>query len=142
MFFAKLRLTKLKFDCSFIFTKFPKSILKFSNANHKDKFHPTQKLVPLLEYLIKTYTKENETVLEISTKYFTLQYQKEKPFNGTMFAPDAFLKVSLNKSDKAWYYSHDEARNFKGFVDKLILYATNLGFKYVGEDACNGKRGC
>ena len=63
--------------------------------------------------------KENETVLEISTKYFTLQYQKEKPFNGTMFAQDAFLKVSLNKSDKAWYYSHDEARNFKGFVDKL-----------------------
>ena len=37
--------------------------------------------------------KENETVLEISTKYFTLQYQKEKPFNGTMFAQDAFLKV-------------------------------------------------
>ena len=63
--------------------------------------------------------KENETVLEISTKYFTLQYQKEKPFNGTMFAQDAFLKVSLNKSDKAWYYSHDEARNFKGFIDKL-----------------------
>jgi site-specific DNA-methyltransferase (adenine-specific) len=44
--------------------KFPKSILKFSNANHKDKFHPTQKPVPLLEYLIKTYTNEGETVLD------------------------------------------------------------------------------
>lgn len=46
--------------------KFPKSILKFSNANHKDKFHPTQKPVPLLEYLIKTYTKENEWVLDFT----------------------------------------------------------------------------
>lgn len=46
--------------------KFPKSILKFSNANHKDKFHPTQKPVPLLEYLIKTYTQENEVVLDFT----------------------------------------------------------------------------
>ena len=27
-------------------------------------FHPTQKPVPLLEYLIKTYTNEGETVLD------------------------------------------------------------------------------
>lgn len=27
-------------------------------------FHPTQKPVPLLEYLIKTYTNESETVLD------------------------------------------------------------------------------
>lgn len=30
----------------------------------KSKFHPTQKPVPLLEYLIKTYTNEGETVLD------------------------------------------------------------------------------
>lgn len=30
----------------------------------KDKVHPTQKPVTLLEYLIKTYTNENETVLD------------------------------------------------------------------------------
>ena len=28
--------------------------------------HPTQKPVPLLEYLIKTYTKEGETVLDFT----------------------------------------------------------------------------
>ena len=32
--------------------------------NRKGKVHPTQKPVALLEYLIKTYTNENETVLD------------------------------------------------------------------------------
>ena len=44
--------------------RYPLSILdKFP----KDKiFHPTQKPVALLEYLIKTYTNENETVLDFT----------------------------------------------------------------------------
>jgi site-specific DNA-methyltransferase (adenine-specific) len=44
--------------------KYPKSILTYSNANKKGNFHPTQKPVALLEYLIKTYTLEGETVLD------------------------------------------------------------------------------
>lgn len=44
--------------------KYPKSILKISNANRKDKIHPTQKPVELCEWLIKTYTNEGETVLD------------------------------------------------------------------------------
>ena len=44
--------------------KYPKSILEFSNANQKEKLHPTQKPVALLEYLIKTYTNENDVVLD------------------------------------------------------------------------------
>ena len=46
--------------------KYPKTILTFSNASQKGKLHPTQKPVPLLEYLIKTYTDENETVLDFT----------------------------------------------------------------------------
>ena len=42
---------------------YPKSIIEVSNASQKDKLHPTQKPVALLEYLIKTYTLEGETVL-------------------------------------------------------------------------------
>ena len=41
---------------------YPKSIIKFNNRE-KD-YHPTQKPVSLLEYLIKTYTKEGDTVLD------------------------------------------------------------------------------
>ena len=41
--------------------KYPTSIKKFK----RDKgLHPTQKPVSLLEYLIKTYTNENETILD------------------------------------------------------------------------------
>lgn len=46
--------------------RYPKNILDFSNANQNNKLHPTQKPVPLLEYLIKTYTQENETVLDFT----------------------------------------------------------------------------
>lgn len=43
---------------------YPKSILDISNADQTNKTHPTQKPVALLEYLIKTYTLEGETVLD------------------------------------------------------------------------------
>ena len=46
--------------------KHPKSILTVSNANQKGKQHPTQKPVALMEYLIKTYTNENETVMDFT----------------------------------------------------------------------------
>lgn len=47
--------------------KYPSTILEFSNADQsKDRYHPTQKPVPLLEYLIRTYTVEGETVLDFT----------------------------------------------------------------------------
>ena len=42
---------------------YPKSILTFGTDNTKN-VHPTQKPVALLEYLIRTYTNEGETVLD------------------------------------------------------------------------------
>ena len=44
--------------------RYPKTIIKFNNSNHRGKFHPTQKPVALFEYLIKTYTNEGEIVLD------------------------------------------------------------------------------
>ena len=44
-------------------TRYPKSVIKFANPNYKS-IHPTQKPVPLLEYLIKTYTTEGELILD------------------------------------------------------------------------------
>ena len=44
---------------------YPQTIQEFSTANmRKGRLHPTQKPVALLEYLIKTYTNEGETVLD------------------------------------------------------------------------------
>lgn len=44
--------------------RYPKHLIEFSNANHTGKIHPTQKPVELFEYLIKTYTKEGDLVLD------------------------------------------------------------------------------
>ena len=44
------------------YTNYPNTMLEFSRD--KEHFHPTQKPVELLKYLIKTYTKENELVLD------------------------------------------------------------------------------
>lgn len=45
-------------------TGYPKSILAFKSDMAKD--HPTQKPVPLMEYLIRTYTDEGDTVLDFT----------------------------------------------------------------------------
>jgi len=44
--------------------KYPSSILEFSNADQTNRYHPTQKPISLLEYLIKTYTQEGNLVLD------------------------------------------------------------------------------
>lgn len=48
------------------YTNYPCHILQFKNevASNKNRLHPTQKPVALLEYLIKTYTNENDVVLD------------------------------------------------------------------------------
>ena len=49
------------------FENFPTTIIKIGNSNNKErKFHPTQKPIALLEYLIKTYTNENQVVLDFT----------------------------------------------------------------------------
>lgn len=46
-------------------TRYPKSILNISrDFSAQQQVHPTQKPVPLLEWLIKTYSNEGETVLD------------------------------------------------------------------------------
>jgi site-specific DNA-methyltransferase (adenine-specific) len=76
--------------------RFPHSILTLSSytkeCNSVNRIHPTQKPVALLEYLIKTYTGENETILDncigsgstavacINTKRNFIGYEKEKKY--------------------------------------------------------------
>lgn len=46
--------------------RYPKRIIYFNNNDNKNQLHPTMKPVALIEYLIKTYTNENETVLDFT----------------------------------------------------------------------------
>ena len=59
--YGKLNRTRKKDDG----TRYPNSIQTVKNPNN-NSLHPTQKPVALMEYLIKTYTNENETVLDFT----------------------------------------------------------------------------
>ncbi len=63
--------------------------------------------------------KQDNNIIIIETKYFKLEYHKEKPFVGSKIAPDANLRVTLLNSDRVWYYNHPEVRNFKGTAISL-----------------------
>lgn len=47
-------------------TYYPKSLIEIGNASQKNKIHPTQKPIALMEYLIKSYTIEGDTVLDFA----------------------------------------------------------------------------
>jgi site-specific DNA-methyltransferase (adenine-specific) len=53
----------IKSDYKQTHTGYPKSIIEFGTDNSKN-VHPTQKPVALMEYLIRTYTKEGDVVLD------------------------------------------------------------------------------
>ena len=48
------------------YTNYNRDLLQFNNEHNVHCYHPTQKPVSLLEYLIKTYTNENEVVLDFT----------------------------------------------------------------------------
>ena len=45
-------------------TRYPTNILNFDTVGQKGRNHPSEKPVDLLLYLIKTYTKEHDTILD------------------------------------------------------------------------------
>ena len=50
---------------------------------------------------------EDDRYLEITTKYFMLKYQKEKPFESLN------IEIMLLNTDKSWFPKNKEVRNFK-----------------------------
>ena len=61
---------------------------------------------------VKFKYEENDRMLQITTSYFKLTYQKDKTFTGSKLNPIANLKVEVVNSDRIWYYNHPEVRNF------------------------------
>ena len=74
--------------------KYPKTIQEFKAAKLVEKtIHPTQKPVALMEYLIKTYTNEGETVLDFTMGSGTTGVACKNPdrnFIGIELDPDYF----------------------------------------------------
>ena len=46
--------------------RYPRQLLTFSSDKQSNYLHPTQKPVALMEYLVKTYTNEGDTVLDFT----------------------------------------------------------------------------
>ena len=46
--------------------RYPRSVQVFKSDKQRSSLHPTQKPVALMEYLIKTYTLEGETILDFT----------------------------------------------------------------------------
>ena len=47
-------------------TRYPQNIITFDVVSRKERYHPTQKPVDLLEYLIRTYTNNREVILDFT----------------------------------------------------------------------------
>lgn len=86
--------------------RYPTSVLKFSNHFQKgNKYHQTQKPVALLEYLIKTYTNEGETVLDNcmgSGSTGVACINTIRNFIGIELMPEYF-EVAVQRIEKAIY---------------------------------------
>jgi site-specific DNA-methyltransferase (adenine-specific) len=83
-------------------TRYPSSVQKFSNGNNGN-VHPTQKPVALMEYLIKTYTNEGETVLDFTIGSGTTGVAAknlDRKFIGIELDPDYF-KIAEDRIDAA-----------------------------------------
>lgn len=71
---------------------------------------------------------EDANTLIVTTKYFRLQYLKEKPFLGSIFSPDSNLRINLLDTEKHWNYKDDEPRNIP-----LIKNALDTKKAYINQ---------
>ena len=91
--------------------------LEFSpNGQFNDR--PTQLIKKRNVGLPDFSVRQDANIVEVTTKYFSLNYIKEQPFIGTKVDPMKNLKISLLSRErdrcKDWYVGHPEARNMKG----------------------------
>ena len=97
------RLVRLEYNIKGIFEDYPTELIWYRNF-------------PKPEFVVN----ETNSVLNIKTKYFELNYIKNKKFYGGKLAPTRNLRIDLlNAEKKVWYYKHPEARNYETSVFEI-----------------------
>ena len=79
--------------------RYPRSVQYFKTAEHEGGFHKSQKPVALLEYLIKTYTNEGETVLDFTAGSFSTAIaclNTDRNFIGIEL-DDSYFDIGVNR---------------------------------------------
>lgn len=97
--------------------RFPVNLIEFSNAA-RDNIHPTQKPVALLEYLVKTYTDEGDTVLDCTMGSGTTGVacgRLNRSFVGIELYP--FLDRPIDEKENPNYFFDAENRIMNAYGD-------------------------
>ncbi len=68
----------------------------------------------------------SETLMQVNTKYFVIDYVKDKSFKGSKIAGGNTLRITLKDTDRIWYYGHPESRNFGTINYSLDDFAGKL----------------
>lgn len=92
--------------------KYPSSVQEFNNREKGMGLHPTQKPVALMEYLVKTYTNEGETVLD-----FTMG-------SGTTGVACKKLKrefIGIELDENYFNIAKDRIENYKGDIRRSLI---------------------
>ena len=81
-------------------TRHPSTVLEYAQKwRRQDQLHPTQKPVELLEHLIKSYTNENETVLDFTAGSFSTAIaclNTDRNFIGIEL-DDSYFNIGVNR---------------------------------------------
>ena len=84
-------------------SRYPTTVIGFSNRVGRDgNYHPTQKPVALMEYLIRTYSQEGDTVLDFTMGSGTTGIACQN--TGRKFIgiekDDAYFQIAVNRNQK------------------------------------------
>lgn len=83
-------------------TRYPKNIIRISrDFSAQQQVHPTQKPIPLYEYLLNTYSKEGDTVLDC-------------------FAGIAPLAVAAEKTNRSWICIENDEGYYNAGMQRII----------------------
>ena len=116
--------------------------LEYSSSG-KFEDRPTNRVVYRNFKKVEHTITKSETLMQVITPNFTINYDMEKNFVGSKVTPGSTLKITVNNTDHSWYYNHPDAKNmgtvtyslddFKGRVkfDKG-LYSMD-GFAYIDD---------
>jgi len=90
-------------------SRYPLTILSYAMVGQTNKLHNTQKPVPLMEYLIKTYTNENETVLDFTCgSGSTMVACKNLNRNGIGIEMDeTYFNIAKERINEQWPNDND-----------------------------------
>jgi site-specific DNA-methyltransferase (adenine-specific) len=98
--------TQDNFEGETLEKKYPINLITFNKSSHDDMLlHPTQKPLALIEYLVKTYSNENEIILDNT-------------------AGSCTTAVACKNTNRKWICIEKEEEYCVKSVDRIISYKT------------------